>query len=146
MLHKPDGYTIFCDDIRQEVGNKASLMGVYGIELFVQQPFPVVLRMGFYIVLKEDMRAPHNNTLLRIFYPGDPDDEPSFAVEINRTGIKPPPIPETYDELTRRISGLHIVNMVTLKEPGKIKVRMLVDGEEVKLGTLSVRAPQTATP
>lgn len=33
---------IFCDDIRHEVGNKVSYMGVYNGQLFVPQ-FPVVL-------------------------------------------------------------------------------------------------------
>lgn len=32
----------YCDDVRQEVGNKYSLMGCYGAELFVPS-FPVVL-------------------------------------------------------------------------------------------------------
>jgi hypothetical protein len=34
--------TLFCDDVRQEVGNKVSLMGCYGHELFVEK-FPIAL-------------------------------------------------------------------------------------------------------
>ena len=34
--------TIFCDDIRHEVGNKFSYMGVYSVDMFVPG-FPVVL-------------------------------------------------------------------------------------------------------
>ena len=39
---KPLLSTIYCDDIRQEVGGKLSLMGVYNNVMYVQQ-FPVTL-------------------------------------------------------------------------------------------------------
>jgi hypothetical protein len=39
---KPFLSTIYCDDIRQEVGGKLSLMGVYNGVMYVQQ-FPVTL-------------------------------------------------------------------------------------------------------
>ncbi len=38
----PIAYTIFCDDLRQEVGNKVSYMGVYQGMMFVPA-FPVAL-------------------------------------------------------------------------------------------------------
>ncbi len=34
---------IFCDDIRQEVGNKRSYMGVYTGDLVVSSPLPVIM-------------------------------------------------------------------------------------------------------
>src|SRR5687768_9520791 len=38
----PVAYTIFCDDLRQEVGNKVSYMGAYQGMMFVRS-FPVLL-------------------------------------------------------------------------------------------------------
>ncbi len=37
-------HCVFCDDIRTEVGNKASFMGVYVSDLYINQPFPAVLQ------------------------------------------------------------------------------------------------------
>src|ERR1700694_1339031 len=141
MSHKPDGYTIFCDDIRHEVGNKASLMGIYGAEMFVHQAFPTAMpRMGFHIIYREDPRAPLNNMTLCIFLPGDADDKPTYKTEISRSEGQIPPPPPGLDPSARRTFSLNVIlNPVPLKEEGKIRVRMLVDGTEVKLGTLSVK-------
>jgi hypothetical protein len=50
------------------------------------------------------------------------------------------PPPPDLELGARRIFVLNVVlNPVPLKEPGKIRVRMLVDGDEIKLGTLNVK-------
>ena len=81
MPFEPDGYTIFCDDIRQEVGNKTSLMGVYGPEMFVNQPFPAAMhRMGFHIMYREDPHAPMEDITLPD-YPDISSQERTAAIE-----------------------------------------------------------------
>jgi hypothetical protein len=141
MPHKLDGYTIFCDDIRQEIGNKQSLMGIYGTEMHVHKPFPTAMhRMGFHIVLREDLDAPLTNMTLCIFLPGDEKDKPTYKAEIERSAGQIPPPPPNSDPSTRRMFALNVVlNPVVLKEPGHIRVRMLVGNEEVKLGSLVVK-------
>lgn len=41
--------TIFCDDIREEVGNKRSLMGIYQSDMFIQSMPALLPRLCFYI-------------------------------------------------------------------------------------------------
>jgi hypothetical protein len=141
MLHKSDGYTVFCDDIRHEVGNKVSLLGVYGTEMFVFQPFPMVIyRMGFHVIYREDINAPLRDLTFCIFLPGDMDDNPTYKAEISRSEWQIPPLPLDVDTSTRRVSAFNVIlNPVPLKQEGKIKVRVIVGGEEIKLGTLSVK-------
>src|SRR5262245_47170442 len=43
MARKLSGYTIFCDDIRQEVAGKTSYIGVYQDSLITNAPFPMAL-------------------------------------------------------------------------------------------------------
>lgn len=44
-------HAIFCDDIRFEVGNKVSLVGIYGTDLFLQE-IPLVLPgLGIYATI-----------------------------------------------------------------------------------------------
>lgn len=41
--------TVFCDDIREEVGNKRSLMGIYQGEMFIQSMPALLPRLCFYV-------------------------------------------------------------------------------------------------
>jgi hypothetical protein len=37
----PFGYALFCDDIRREIGNKTSLLGLYSAAAFFEAEFPI---------------------------------------------------------------------------------------------------------
>jgi hypothetical protein len=134
------GYTIFCDDIRQEVGNKSSLMGVYGPDLIVEGDFPVTMsKLGFFIKYKEDLGVTPEKMALNIFLPGDSDDKPTYTIDVERadsgTSV---PLPDATPD-TKQTMALNIVfSPVILKNEGRIKVRMQVGDEEVKLGTLKI--------
>ena len=109
------------------------------------QPFPTqMLRMGFHIIYREDPRAPLHNMTLCIFLPGD-DDKPTYKAEIERSDDSIPPPPPDLDPSARRTFVLNVVlNPVPIKEPGKVRVRMLVDDEEVRLGTLNIKQGELA--
>jgi len=55
---------IICDDIRQEVGGKVTLVGVYEDRIMINAPspdavrWPVPLKLGFFIRLLNDGAAP----------------------------------------------------------------------------------------
>jgi len=55
---------IICDDIRQEVGGKVTLVGVYEDRIMINAPspeavrWPVKLKLGFFIRLLNDGTAP----------------------------------------------------------------------------------------
>lgn len=54
-VSEPRIETIFCDDIREEVGNKRSLMGIYHGEMFVHS-MPILLpKLCFYITYITDI-------------------------------------------------------------------------------------------
>ncbi|QMV02550.1 hypothetical protein GHV40_14155 [Devosia sp. D6-9] len=42
-MPEPYGIALFCDDIRQEVGGKASYMGIYGTDMLINGPKPALL-------------------------------------------------------------------------------------------------------
>lgn len=64
--------TIYCDDVRQEVGGKLSLIGVYKDVMFVQQ-FPVTLPklwvVATFVVSKEE---PPKSLKFRVFKNNEP--------------------------------------------------------------------------
>jgi hypothetical protein len=53
MKFAKETFTILCDDIRQEIGNKISLMGIYGRDIVVPQiPF-VFPKLCLFLMAKE---------------------------------------------------------------------------------------------
>jgi hypothetical protein len=65
-MAKPQIFILFCDDVREEVGNKLSLMGLLGPEIFI--PLPEITLKGLVI-----------GALCRFFTPEPVDAE--FAVQ-----------------------------------------------------------------
>jgi hypothetical protein len=83
---KPLLSTIYCDDIRQEVGGKLSLIGVYNGVMFVQQ-FPVTLPkfwvVANYVVPRDE---PPKSLKFRVFKNNEPladlDATPEYLGEL----------------------------------------------------------------
>src|ERR1700732_4431798 len=85
LLDPPDffGTTIFCDDIRQEIGGKITFIGSYGTEMVVQGVFPAVLaKFAFGITFMQRRSVFEPKIGLRIFMPGDADDAPSITADM----------------------------------------------------------------
>jgi hypothetical protein len=139
MPTEPHGQTIFCDDIRQEVGNKFSLMGVFQGDMLVNAPFPAALpRLGLYITYTEALNEPLTNMTLIVYVPGDTEDKPSFTIPIEW----PEDAADTPDNKIRQIKMQFVLTPIVFKEPGRIRVRMDKRGTVVKLGSLKVRPGQ----
>ncbi|WP_143149072.1 hypothetical protein [Hyphomicrobium sp. CS1BSMeth3] len=132
------GSTIFCDDIRSELGKKFSLIGVYQHKILVHAPFPVALpKLGLWITYQEDPREPISAMSLRIYIPGDPDDRASISADIEKPKEDPVPLNAAPD--VKRILTFHFtISPFPINQAGKIKVRIVKNGEERKLGTIEV--------
>ncbi len=59
-------YCHVCDDIRQEVGNKASLIGVYGPNIMVPAFPAAVVKLAFYTVFSADLADPPRTLAVKI--------------------------------------------------------------------------------
>lgn len=60
--------TILCDDVRQEVGGKMSLMGIYSKDIVVNK-VPVVLPFINLVVMLEDIKEPFSNLFVSVIKP-----------------------------------------------------------------------------
>lgn len=90
----------FCDDVRQEIGNKFSLMGCYGTDLYVPA-FPITLpKLCAFVHVRTDRAHPFGRLTLRLLRGDDvlselvanPDklnagDTPDWARWVSMTGI-----------------------------------------------------------
>jgi hypothetical protein len=153
MMTSWHGYTIFCDDIRQEIGNKLSFIGIYTGLMQIHVPFPVTLpRLCIYAIgvhswdeALREIRAVD----FKIWFPGNSGEEPSINVPVYRhdQGQPVPSLPPLEDAFNdpdidrqMRIAVPMWIETAVIPSPGNIKVRAVIDSQVVKLGALRVAA------
>jgi hypothetical protein len=141
------GYTVFCDDIRIELGGKVTFVGAYTAQMFVHGTFPATLpKFALGVFYSQKKSAAIWPTKIWAFMPGDSEEKPSFEM----VG------PE--DEETRLFGGAQIARAsmgldegqyfanffpivlanLVLPRPGQIKVRAVRGDELFRLGALEI--------
>lgn len=155
LLSSPDvyGFTLFCDDIRQEVDGKLTYIGVYSADMVVHVPFPVTLpKFAFGITFLQHKRIFDPNIGLRIFLPGDLPNEASIQGNLSEKAegsigagldaqerLRHPSVrrdPE--DEQVVVLHANAILGGLIIKEPGKIRVRAVRGEDMIRLGSLRI--------
>jgi hypothetical protein len=141
------GYSIFCDDIRNEAGGKLSFIGCYNGVIFISSIFPVVLpRLCVHVHIVSPGSQPFSSILVRCYAPGG--DKPFVEETIE------PPRQEEQIQLVAHlvpdadapryiVAGASLIfEPLQLDGPGLIRVRAVIDGEtkELQLGSLRVES------
>ena len=152
----PFGYTIFCDDVRQETGGKVSHMGVYRGKIFVNTPPPIVLpKFAFVIHYFERPEESTEPVTINVYMPGDSEDAPTVSAELPvKEGRSKAPERDSPDsDLMMGMIAHLLIAPFELKSEGRIRVRAYRGDLEIRLGTLSVvtkldedRTPKEAPP
>lgn len=147
------GYTIFCDDIRAEVGGKITFVGMYPEAIVIHTPFPALLpKFGMFFTYMQRRETAIAPTKLIIVMPGSTEDEPSLTIDLPAESfanelekVAKATAAQQADKPFMTLTGPLLLTNVVLKEPGLIRVRAVRGDELVRLGTLRVEAgPQTA--
>jgi hypothetical protein len=161
LLPAPDiyGYTIFCDDIRQEFDGKFFLIGVYSGVMIVHIPFPAKLptfAMRATVFQRKKIFIP--KVTLRVLLPGENEDTASIQIEAGETmegaivaatsAEVDSLYPDTQIPNEDRYVSLH-ANMkfvqFEIKQPGVMKVRAVVGDNIVRLGGIRISPPPQAS-
>jgi|SRR5215510_10032118 len=146
------GYTIFCDDIRSEVGGKTTFVGTYDGVLFIHGEFPFVLsKFGMAIRYEEQKGAFTNEEAkLRIFLPGDEGNKASIEsllpMQDARKNARPLPDDNPSEIKYVAVGANLILSPLVIPKAGTIKVRVQCGEETVKLGSLVVTKAGTEVP
>ena len=146
----PYGYTLFCDDIRQEVSGQVTLVGVYGADLITSAPFPATLpKLGLRITYLEKPGESTEPVEIRIYLPGNADGEPAHRLPLpaDFRSMASAPHPSLSDPFLIA-AVLHAeISPLLLQQEGEIKVRIhRGDRGEIRLGALRVHTRQVQTP
>lgn len=143
---EPSGIAIFCDDIREEIGGKVSLIGCYADDMqFINAAFPIgVPKLGIHVIARLPPQ-PIPPLQLLVYFPGD-NELPTTKIEI-------PPIPgeeaaagPPEHDLIRQPQLRFSVGImpVLFKEPGFVRVRLMYGEQCVRLGALKISSVSSA--
>jgi len=145
------GIAIFCDDIREEVGGKVSLIGCYGTDLqFTGMSFPVgVPKLAIYVVARLPIEQQLPQLQLRVYFPGDADEAPTTKIDLTpQTSWEEEPVgPLVADlEKARLLRFPIVIAPALLKEQGFVRVRLKYGPQLVRLGALRIHSVASAPP
>lgn len=140
----PYGYTIFCEDIREEVGGKRSLMGVYSGDMVFQGQAPGIIPSFVAQINWLCGRDSFPSTIEFVLYK-DTDDrrESLFAAKIDSENLPPlpAPTPDKHDPDAPAVASFQFQARFSNLEfdgPCRLRVRALVDGVEHRIGAIAV--------
>ncbi len=141
-MNKPVVHVVYCDDIRNEMGNKISLMGIYDSEL-VTQVFPVNLpKLCAQIMVKFPHNALPKSTLKIELLNGD---ESMGAFELDKKALSqvvPPKSGEDVpkDEVSVNIQVNFVLSPLKLEKPSTLRVHCHADKKLYKGNALVLRS------
>jgi hypothetical protein len=140
------GHTIFCDDVRQEVNSKISLMGVWPPVILVHGTFPFIvpkLCMSVYFYELQKLAFVREDEVpILVFGPGQTIDNPNLRAmvpvaskELIDAATKEP----TYGSQEPLYAIGNIILMAApfvIQEPGWVRVRAIYRKDVLSLGSL----------
>ncbi|WP_407154045.1 hypothetical protein [Bradyrhizobium sp. STM 3557] len=138
------GYSIFCDDIRNEPGGKLSFVGCYNGVIFISGQFPLVLpKLCVHTHILSPASRPFSSILVRCYLPGDEQPFAEEPVETPRQAAQNELVaslkPETSAPLYIVAATSLIFTPIELRSSGLMRIRALVDAEqEIRLGSLRI--------
>ena len=125
---------IFCDDVRYELGNKVSLMGIYNGEIIYPVNPPIMVpRLGLVLWLITDVDDIPENISWRVLAP--PDRTEIFKVEQDSV----PPLQNAEGAVKATFRAVLQLGPITLTESGFLEVAVDSGQGEIRAGRIFVR-------
>jgi hypothetical protein len=138
---KPHGFTIFCEDLREEVTGQTTYVGVYGDAMFVDAPLPITLtQLCMAIHLFDEPKDVPTDLTIKIAQPGE-DFESAWSFDV-AADLSLLDLPDIGDLPAR--PRAHVVIKVGGSAPppitqyGRIRIAAIWDGKFVPLGSLAI--------
>jgi len=136
--------SIFCDDVRQELGNKLSFMGVYRERLIVPR-FPALLPRFFVVVTAVTPATRPFEALTFRLLKGDEVIAETEMEEALLSATREAALEETPADEERVISATAILSLSPFHAdaPCRLRARVITEAEELKAGSLEVVGRET---
>lgn len=139
---KRHAWSLFCDDIRIEVGNKVSLMGIYNGEMFFEAFPSTAQKVCVVSYCQTSVDHLFKELKCEIYL----DDALIFEYDV--IGDAPPPDPKKIQERGTAEEPIQIITYaassqfvgLTFDKPSVIKSIFIADGETILAGKLRINA------
>lgn len=139
MSTDPFMWATFCDDVRQEIGNKLSYLGIYGPNLIVPA-FPTTLvKLCCVFSVRVPLGKLPNTVTFRLLR----DEEVLFEADVAPTevlGTANGGSAYGADTMALTISSIAQLIAFPVTQRCFLRARAMVDGEELRGGTLELLA------
>ncbi len=134
------GYCIFCDDIRSELGEKLSFMGVYnGVLLLPEFPYTLA-KLCAQINLVTPSSQPYRSIILECFAPGE--DQPLLRENLDTVHLdeqEQSGSSNDHGQSPDVVVGASLVfSPLKIRRPGFLSVRAVIDDAPVEISSLRI--------
>jgi hypothetical protein len=136
---EPNMWAIFCDDVRQELGNKLSYLGIYGPNLIVPSLPTTLVKLCCVLTIRVPATSPPKRVVFRLLR----DDDVIFEAELSAKDVKESA--PTDDAHTLALTISTVAQMISFEITRRciLKARAIVDGTEIRGGALELHAAET---
>jgi hypothetical protein len=138
----PSGFVIFCDDIRHEIGDKATYVGVYTGQMILVGNLPMTLpKLCAAITLRISPPTEIIRPIIRMHISGQDQPLFEFMGEIQPVTGQQNDIlfDQTPDSITiMQMGAFAQMQGIMINEPSKIRVSAYIGDDEYRLGTLDI--------
>lgn len=138
------GYSIFCDDIRYEIGGKVSFIGSYTNLMVVWDDFPATLtKLCIAATVITPIDDPYVGPMsIQVTLPGDKDGDQTFywnmeAPPLEQIGRVPPSGIDGAVSVVAARAAI-VLSPLVLRQSGAILVRAINGDRITKLGSIRV--------
>lgn len=138
---------IYCDDIRNEVGNKLSYMGIYTHEMIIPNAPLLLPKLCIAVKVVTDINDPFESVTVRLVKIKDHEE-----TELISTGLIHLPqvadLPGRDDDTTRLSFEMQfMLSPFQIDEEAKLRVEATTEREEIRGSALRIRIiPPPASP
>lgn len=135
------GTTIFCEDIRDEVSNKKTYVGVFATDLIIKGSLPAIIpQLALAVTLLEPIPTATGPLNIKIYLPGASGEEVAMDIDlpVERNTARNDPEFDAAPEYVRSILSFKFSPLVIQSE-GYIRVRAYKNDREIRLGSIKVR-------
>jgi hypothetical protein len=140
----PNGYCLFCEDIRYEQNGKFSLMGNFGSSLHPLNSFPLNLpKFCIYLSYFQRREDGFKDIRFEVVLTSKDSDQIIWESTIPSAALESAPKSDEIDESDDPLIGLHLpleIHNFAIGGRGKIRVYANRGDERLRLGSLSIAA------
>jgi hypothetical protein len=138
----PSGYCTFCDDIRFEINNKISLIGIYGGELLPLGPFPLLLpKLCADINYYQSPEDAKTDIKIQVVFTSDGEERLLWEVSIPSQALQNVPFlipPEPGDQPYIAARVPLEFPAFGIEKPGRIRVLVHRGDDVMRIGSLAI--------